>query len=168
MKTTVVLNADFTYLNTVTWKKAMKMLIKEKAEVLKEAERKIHSVSSVMYRVPLVLRLVRLVKVVYNNKVPWSRRNVFIRDNFTCQYCGTKYSKLELEHVVPVSRGGKTSFENCVASCKRCNNRKGNKTPEEVGMKLLKRPHEPTIMEFLIHKMKSTGAYDFLKEIGVY
>jgi 5-methylcytosine-specific restriction endonuclease McrA len=165
---TVVLNADFTYLNTVPWKRAVKLLIKEKAESLKEANRQIcNAEGTLVLKVPLVLRLVQMVQTVYRNKVPYSRKNVFIRDNHVCQYCGT-HDRLSIDHVLPSSRGGKTSFENCVASCVSCNIKKGNRTPGEANMALRKQPYEPTIVEFLTYKMKHTGVYSFLKDIKIY
>ena len=145
---TVVLNADFTYLNTVPWQRAIKLLIKEKAEAIKEADRQIcNSEGTCVLKVPLVLRLVQMVQTVYRNKVPYSRKNVFIRDNHTCQYCGT-HERLSIDHVIPRSKGGKTSFENCVTSCITCNIAKGNRTPREAQMKLRKRPHEPTTVSY--------------------
>ena len=158
---TVVLNADYTYLNTVNWKRGIKLLMLQKAEALKEAEK------TCILKIPVVLRLVNMVKTIYRNKVPFSRKNVFIRDGNICQYCGTD-GKLSIDHVIPSSRGGKTSFENCVASCVSCNVRKGNRTPEEANMHLRRPPHEPSIMEFLTYKMKNTGAFQFLKEVGIY
>ena len=165
---TVVLNADYTYLNTVPWQRAVKLLMLEKAEALKEADRTISNCDrSCVLKVPLVLKLVNMVKTVYRNKVPYSRKNVFIRDGHKCVYCGTP-NKLSIDHVLPSSRGGKTEFKNCVASCVRCNIAKGNRTPDEARMHLRRVPHEPTIMEFLTYKMKNTGVYQFLKDIKVY
>lgn len=165
---TVVLNADYTYLNTVGWKRGIKLLVLEKAETLKESERIVSNVDGTnRLKVPLVLKLVRLVQTVYRNKVPFSRKNVFIRDNRRCQYCGTS-ENLSIDHVIPSSRGGKSSFLNCVVCCVNCNLHKGNKTLREAGMKLHRLPHEPTIIEFLTYKMKHTGAYQFLKDLGIY
>ncbi len=165
---TVVLNADYTYLNTVNWKRGLKLVLLEKAEALKEADRTVCNVDrTYVFKIPLVLKLIHMVKTVYRNKIPYSRRNVFIRDQYMCQYCGTK-DKLSIDHIVPSSKGGKTKFTNCVASCVKCNVNKGNRTPEEAHMHLKKVPHEPTVMEFLTHKMRDTGAYQFLKDIGVY
>lgn len=78
-------------------------------------------------------------------KVKYSRRNIFHRDDNTCQYCGEEYPRKELtvDHIIPRSRGGKNTFTNIVAACKTCNSRKANKTPEEAGMKLIKPPHTP-------------------------
>lgn len=165
---TVVLNADYTYLNTVTWQRAIKLLVKEKAKVLKEADQQITNCDNTYsFKIPLVLRLIEMVHTVYRNKVPFSKKNIFIRDNYSCVYCGVR-EKLSIDHVIPCSRGGKTNFENCVTSCVKCNLTKGNKLPEEVGMRLKRQPHEPTIMEFLTYKMKHTGVYEFLKDLRIY
>jgi len=165
---TVVLNADYTYLNTVTWQRGIKLIVKEKAKVLKEADQQITNFENThSFKIPLVLKLIEMVNTVYRNKVPFSKKNIFIRDNYTCQYCGTN-ENLSIDHVIPCSRGGKTNFENCVASCIKCNIAKGSKMPEETGMRLKKRPHEPTIVEFLTYKMKHTGVYEFLKDLRIY
>jgi 5-methylcytosine-specific restriction endonuclease McrA len=165
---TVVLNADYTYLNTVPWQRAIKLLVKEKAEVLKEDDRQITNYENTCcFKVPLVMKLVQMVKTVYRNKVPYSRKNMFIRDNHTCQYCGT-HEQLSVDHVLPSSRGGKSCFDNCVTSCVQCNIKKGNRTPAEAHMALAKHPYEPTIIEFLTYKMKHTGVYSFLKDIKIY
>jgi 5-methylcytosine-specific restriction endonuclease McrA len=163
MTQTVVLNADFTYLNTVGIRKAIKLLVKEKAEVIAEGDRQLTEA----IKVPLVLRLVYLVKTVYKNKVPYSRKNVLIRDKHTCQYCGAK-KNLTIDHVIPVCQGGKSEFKNCVAACFECNNKKGHRTLRQAGMSLRKRPHEPTIMDFLVIKMKFLGVEKTLKDLGVF
>jgi 5-methylcytosine-specific restriction endonuclease McrA len=165
---TIVLNADYTYLNTISWQRAIKLLVKEKAKVLKETEQQITNYENThSFKIPLVLKLIEMVNTVYRNKVPFSKKNIFIRDNYTCQYCGA-YENLSVDHVMPCSRGGKTDFENCITSCIKCNVTKGNKTLEETGMRLKKRPHEPTIVEFLAYKMKHTGVYEFLKDLRIY
>ena len=105
---------------------------------------------------------------MFRVRVPFGKRNILIRDNFTCQYCGKKVKKLTIDHIIPKSRGGETSFENCVSSCKECNNRKGMKTPREAGMSLMKVPTQPTIMEFYMQQMKSMGIDKLLMSLGVY
>lgn len=165
---TVVLNADYSYLNIVPWQRAIKLIVKKKVEVLKETEKIVRNCTNTYtFKVPLVLRLVEMVKTVYKNKVPFSRKNIFVRDNFECQYCGSS-KRLSLDHVVPTSRGGKTNFMNCVTSCVACNLKKGNKSIEEAHMKLFKQPHEPTIMEVIKLKVKNTSIGKFLKETGLY
>jgi 5-methylcytosine-specific restriction endonuclease McrA len=168
MEHTVVLNADYTFLGIVNWKRAVKLLVKEKAVVLKESDRPLRASIELVKNIPLVMRLTYMVNNVYRAKVPYSRKNVLIRDGHTCQYCGSK-DDITIDHILPRSRRGKSTFLNCVASCKECNiHKKQDKTPEECGMKLRKAPHEPTIIEFLTIKMKNLGVHTFLKEKGVF
>lgn len=167
MERTVVLNADYTFLGVVNWKKAVKLLVKEKAEVLQESDRPLSGSFTAVKNIPLVMRLINMVNSVYRAKVPYSKKNVMIRDKYTCQYCGSK-DDITIDHILPSSRGGKSSFLNCVASCKECNiHKKQNRTPDEAGMRLFREPHEPTIIEFLTIKMKSLGVHSFLKENGI-
>lgn len=168
MERAVVLNSDYTFLNMVSWKKAIKLLVKEKAEVVKEGLKTVcNAEGTCQIKIPLILRLVKLVRSVYRNKVPFSRKNVMIRDGHKCQYCGAT-EQLSIDHIIPASRGGKSTYENCVACCVPCNLKKGNKTPNEIHMYLKKQPTEPTIMEFLRIKMQSLGVDSYLKELGVY
>jgi len=168
MEHTVVLNADYTFLGIVNWKRAVKLLVKEKAEVIKESDKPLRGTFSAIKNIPLVMRLIYMVKSVYQNKVPYSRKNVLIRDAYSCQYCGST-EDITVDHVVPRSRGGKNCFLNCVACCKNCNMlKKRDHTPDEVGMHLIRQPREPAIVEFLMIKMKSLGVHSFLKEKGVY
>lgn len=168
MENTVVLNADYTFLSIVNWKRAVKLLVKEKAEVLKESDRPLRGTLENIKNIPLVMRLTYMVQSVYRAKVPYTRKNVLIRDKYTCQYCGST-NDITVDHILPRSRGGKTDFLNCVASCKECNIlKKRDRTPEEAGMRLRREPHEPTIVEFLTIKMKNLGVHTFLQEKGVY
>lgn len=77
----------------------------------------------------------------------FTRDKMLRRDGYTCQYCGTKRGKMTMDHVIPQSRGGATSWENCVTACQPCNGRKDNMTPEEANMKLLKKPKRPRIAD---------------------
>jgi len=169
MERVILLNSDFSFLNVISWKRAIRLMVKGKAEVVKASEKTIKNAErTVEIVIPRVLRLMDLVKSVYKNRVPFSKRNVFVRDDFTCAYCGCKDEKLTIDHVIPKSRGGGSSFKNCVASCKPCNNKKNDRTPKEAGMALRIRPHTPTIMEFFVIKMKRMGVYKTLKEMGLY
>jgi len=96
---------------------------------------------------PRIIRYLDYNKV-YSNKVRFSRKNVFLRDNYTCQYCGKTMplSKLQLEHVVPKAQGGKTIWVNTVCSCQECNNKKRDRTPEQAGMKLIRKPFIPRFL----------------------
>jgi len=169
MQRVILLNSDYSYLNTIGWKTAMRLLSKGKVETLKATDRVLKSIEGKWEIVmPAVLRLIKLVRTVYRTKVPYSKRNVIHRDLFRCQYCGIKDKKMTIDHVLPQSRGGKSTFENCVAACKPCNNSKGDRTPSEAKMKLRKQPSQPTIMEFLTLRMKALGVDALLKEYGVY
>lgn len=167
MERCIVLNGDYTFLNTISWKRAVCLVIAGKSEVLKYSGRVLRSVSGVVMNVPLVIRLIKVIRAIYKSHVPFSKRNVMVRDGYECSYCGTR-EELTIDHIVPTSRGGKTCFENCTTACKPCNNTKGDRTPNEAKMFLRKQPHAPTISEFFRIKMKQIGMDKFLKELGVY
>lgn len=167
MNRCIVLNGDYTFLNTVDWRRALCLVMKGKTEVLKYANKVIRRADGSEIRVPLVMKLIKVIRLIYRNKVPFTKKNVFIRDGFKCQYCGST-QELTIDHIIPRSRGGKNSFENCVAACKPCNNKKNNRTPREANMFVRKRPYAPTISEFFRIKMKSIGMDAYLKELGVY
>lgn len=163
----VVLNGDFTYLSTVSWKRAINLVLADKVRVLKNSDMVVNCTQR-SFKVPAVVALIKIVRKVYKNKVPFSKKNVLVRDRYTCIYCGDQSWGLTIDHVIPRSRGGKTDFDNCVACCKNCNTKKGNQTPREVGMYLKKRPFQPTIAEFMRLKLRDSGVYTYLVELGVY
>ncbi|GAP61620.1 hypothetical protein ARMA_0043 [Ardenticatena maritima] len=140
----LVLNASYEPLHTVSVKRAVVLLLKEKAELLESDEAFIHSAHLSLPR-PLVIRLYRYVHVPRHWSVPLTRRNLLLRDEFTCQYCGKQpgLEHLTIDHVVPRSRGGEHSWENLVVACIACNRRKGNYLPHEIGMTLLRKPFRP-------------------------
>jgi len=139
----LVLNATYEPINVCTVRRAVVLLLKEKAEVIEHAGWKLHSATSTIER-PAVIRLVTYVRIPrgsHRRKI--TRRAVFARDDWTCQYCGSR-SNLTVDHVVPRSKGGASSWENIVASCAPCNRRKGDALPRQVGMRLLKQPRTPS------------------------
>ena len=164
MTNVIVLNADYSYLNHVSWKKALILVEKGKVEIVKYSKKVISTVSDAI-KLPSVIRLIKLIRVLYRTKVPFSKKNVYVRDNFTCVYCGAQDSKLTIDHVLPKSKGGITSFENCVACCKSCNNKKGSKTCQEARMFPNRKPTAPTINEFLQMKMRKLGVDDIIKNL---
>ena len=164
----VLLNADYTFLNVVNWRRAICLITKGKVQVLRHSERLIRTAEGLAVKVPAVLRLIKLIRTLYINRVPFSKKNVLIRDGFKCAYCGSVKRKLTIDHIIPKSRGGKTNFENCVSSCKSCNNKKGNKTPSEANMYLKVKAYQPTIAEFLRLKVEKLGINKVLKDLGVY
>ena len=164
---TIVLNGDYTYLNTVSWRRALCLVMKGKTEVLKYSNRICRCVGGIEIKIPLIIKLIKVIRMIYKNKVPFSKRNVMVRDHYRCAYCNSN-KNLTIDHIIPASRGGKSSFENCITACKSCNNKKGNRTPTEAKMYLTKKAYPPTISEFLRLKMKKVGADAYLKEMGVY
>jgi 5-methylcytosine-specific restriction endonuclease McrA len=144
----LVLNATYEPINVCTVRRAVVLLLKEKAEVIEHGRWDLHSVSQTIQR-PVVIRLVSYVRIprdTHRRKI--TRRAVFARDGWTCQYCGSR-SNLTVDHVIPKSKGGSSSWENIVASCAPCNRRKGNALPRQVGMQLLKRPRTPHATVFI-------------------
>jgi 5-methylcytosine-specific restriction endonuclease McrA len=143
----LVLNATYEPLNVCTVRRALVLLLKEKAVVLERGQGTLHSETMEIDR-PEVIRLVSFVKVprdIHRRRI--TRKAVLARDAWTCQYCGTDKSGLTVDHVVPRSRGGLSVWENIVASCASCNRRKGNRLPREVRMhpKSAPRPPGPTV-----------------------
>jgi 5-methylcytosine-specific restriction endonuclease McrA len=144
----LVLNATFEPINVCTVRRAVVLLLKEKAELLERSVWELHSETSTLAR-PVVIRLVSYVRVprdAHRRKI--TRRAVFARDSWTCQYCGSR-SNLTVDHVIPRSKGGSSSWENIVASCAPCNRRKGNALPRQAGMRLLKQPRTPSPHVFI-------------------
>src|SRR5947208_8542521 len=138
----LVLNATYEPINVCTVRRAVVLLLKEKAEMIERAEWELHSATSSVAR-PMVIRLVTYVRIprdTHRRKI--TRRAVFARDDWTCQYCGSR-SNLTVDHVVPRSKGGSSSWDNIVASCAPCNRRKGDQLPRHVGMRLSKQPRMP-------------------------
>ena len=111
------------------------------------------------------MRLVKLIRTIYRTRVPFSKKNVMIRDGFKCVYCGATGVRFTIDHVRPKAIGGKSSFENCVTACKPCNHKKGHKTCDDARMFPKTKLVAPTISEFLRMRMETLGINDILKEI---
>ena len=140
----LVLNATYEPLSVVSVKRAVVLLLKEKAELIEAAEARLRA-ENFSLPLPLVIRLVYFVKIPRRMSLPVTRRTVLARDHYTCQYCGLVPARqmLTLDHVLPRSRGGRTTWENVVTACQKCNGRKGNRTPDEARMTLLTAPKRP-------------------------
>jgi 5-methylcytosine-specific restriction endonuclease McrA len=134
----LVLNTTCLPINICSWKRAIVLVIKGKAEGLESGKK---SINNGKYFLPLVIKLRDYVPIPYNGVV-FTRKNIFLRDNYTCQYCG-KTKNLTIDHVIPKSKGGEDVWENVVSCCVRCNNKKGDRMPEEEGMKLMGTPYRP-------------------------
>jgi len=142
MADVLVLNASYEPLNVCTVRRAHVLVFKGKAEVVEELGKPLRSAAE-SFVWPHVIRLLSYVRVPKSVQRKISRRALFARDGWRCQYCGTDSGKLTLDHVVPRSRGGESSWENVVTSCAPCNLRKGNRMLEEVGMRLHAPPRAP-------------------------
>lgn len=140
MAQALVLNASYEPLSVVPTRRAVVLLVREKAEMV-HSDGRSWSSERMTVPVPSVIRLLHYVRVPYERRVPLGRRAVFARDRSSCQYCGG--SAENLDHVTPRSRGGTHTWENVVAACRPCNARKGDHTPEEVGLRLLSPPRAP-------------------------
>lgn len=167
---TLILNQQYRPHNIVDWKDAVTDMFRGAVEVLvqydevlahidrqtlgtfpelRKALRQVIGTDAeeLTIKVPAVVVLRRKVSA-HKSGVKFSKINICLRDDFTCQYCGTKLpmSKLNYDHVIPRSKGGKTEWTNITISCYPCNDRKGNKTPEEAGMPLLSVPVKPKVL----------------------
>lgn len=154
MKKVLLLNADWTPLNFISEVRALNLLINGRCEIITITEKpsiwdeKITTPSR-DYDSPATLRV--FVRVNRKYTIPCFRKNVlFNRDNWQCQYCGIKLDKISItiDHVIPKAQGGRTSWNNCVAACKKCNLKKGPRSLSTTGMKLNKLPSTPSVSHY--------------------
>lgn len=144
----LVLNSDYEPLNVCNLRRAIVLVYLGKADVLHADERGITSAEGDSMHVPSVVKLRHHVKRPLP-ELKLSRRSVFARDNYTCQYCGSASKDLTIDHVVPKRYGGGMHWENLVTCCRRCNSKKGDKAPEKVGMKLMRPPRRPRYTPYI-------------------
>ena len=162
MQPVLVLNGTYEAINITSARRALVLVIKGAAVIEEARDIRAHR----EFMVPSVVRLRQYRKVPRRVQV-LSRKNIYIRDGYTCQYCGEKFSavNLTLDHVVPKSKGGLSRWENLVAACQSCNHRKGDRTPEEAGMALARIPRPVTIhtsrsvMRMMGHEEKAWRKY---------
>jgi 5-methylcytosine-specific restriction endonuclease McrA len=156
MHRVLVLNATYEPLNTVSMPRAVALLLADKAEIIEAAEAHLRS-QYMTLPMPLVIRLVTYVRIPRMLPLAVTRRGVLNRDNHSCRYCGRLLpsAELTLDHVLPRSRGGKNTWENVVAACKPCNHRKGNRTPAEARMHLIRQPFRPRYLALVVFDVPS-------------
>jgi len=147
---TLVLSQGFEPVNIISWQQAITLLFLGKVEVIEEYDRNIKTTSLVI-PIPAVVRLLKAFRR-HRKAVKFSRVNIYGRDKYTCQYCGTRkpIGELTYDHVVPRAQGGKTTWTNIATCCTDCNREKANRTPEQAGMRLLKTPVQPTATPVLV------------------
>lgn len=140
----LVLNSSYEPMRIVSWQKALILWFQGKVDIL-EYHSTVARSSRATFQLPSVLKLRNYVRPRSNNSVRFCRENVYVRDNYTCQYCGIQYlpKQLTLDHVVPASRKGEKSWTNVVCACRDCNQKKADRTPAQAHMPLLKEPKMP-------------------------
>lgn len=141
MENVLVLNANFEPLNVCNMRRAVCLMVLDKASLVKNGRGEIHSISASFPR-PSIIRLQSMVHKP-RTKVKLTRREVFRRDDYTCQYCGSTSRDLTIDHVKPKHLGGKHCWTNVVTACAYCNHKKGGRTLQQSGMRLTKQPQEP-------------------------
>ena len=145
----LVLNASYEPINVCTVRRAVVLVLKERAEVVERSEWALHSENLTFPR-PVVIRLISYVRIprdAHSRKI--TRRAVFARDKFTCQYCGSARGSLTVDHVIPRSKGGSSAWDNIVTCCAPCNRRKGDRLPRHAGMHPRRAPRAPNPSVFV-------------------
>lgn len=153
MNRVLLLNASYEPICVVVMGRAIALLLQGKAQLLESREgESVRSVSTSM-DYPTVIRLERYVRLPYRRSAPLTRIGVLRRDNFTCVYCGG--DGRTIDHIVPRSKGGDSSWLNLAACCQKCNNKKGDRLLNDLGWRLRFTPHEPDYRSFALHKLVS-------------
>lgn len=146
----LILNQNYEPLSVCNVKKAIVLLILGKAELIEKSDGKLLRSVSMAMPFPSVVRLSIYVRLPYK-KIILSRKNILRRDNHRCQYCGRGDVPLTVDHIIPKARGGEDVWENLVTACVVCNNRKGDRTPDEAMMPLLRKITRPNHVTFIRH-----------------
>lgn len=145
-----MLNQSYEPMSVCTVKRATILVLLDKAEMVEQKYGAVVRSQLTAVPCPSVIRVLRYIKSPYR-KIELSRKNILRRDGQQCQYCGTKKLQLTIDHIMPRSRGGGSTWENLITACVKCNIRKGNRTPEEAHMPLLTTPRKPNHVAFLQH-----------------
>jgi 5-methylcytosine-specific restriction endonuclease McrA len=164
----LLLNADWQPvhmhpLSTITWQDAIKAVFMDRVTVVEEYDVEVHSATQT-WRLPSVVALKEYVR---RDQTPtFSRYNVYLRDEFTCQYCGKPFETrmLTFDHVIPRAHGGRSTWQNVVAACSPCNHKKGSKLPAEIGMFPINPPREPSSWDLYGKGRKLPTKYNNLHE----
>jgi len=143
MERVLLLNQSYEPISILSWQKAIRLVILNKVEILREYDKSIRS-KFLIFKMPAVIRLLNTFRRP-RKKVKFNKLNVLARDSWHCQYCHQPFNTNELtfDHLIPRSKGGKTTWLNIITCCSECNSKKGNRTPQEAGMRLRKQPTIP-------------------------
>jgi 5-methylcytosine-specific restriction endonuclease McrA len=163
MSNALVLNADYLPLNVVTTKRAARLVLAGRAEIIRQSG----TLKSVTVTIPLPTIVRRLTFIrIPTRRIALTKRNIVARDRGVCQYCGEIDPQPTVDHVMPTSRGGPNTWTNVVTACRRDNNVKANRTPIEAGMKLRRQPREPHPIAFLRVSLRSHEFDDYLNGVS--
>ena len=161
----LVLNQNYHPLLVCTARRAISLAYLGKVEIIEKYRETVHSPSIAM-PLPSVVKLDRFIHV-RESSIVLSRRNILKRDRHQCQYCERRSVPMTLDHIIPKERNGPDSWENLVCCCHTCNRAKGNRTPEQAGMKLMRRPKKPTrihyIRQFVKREQSSWRPYLYME-----
>jgi len=162
----LVLNCTYEALGVVDLRRAVRLVFVGKAEVLHADPGELRS-TSIAIRLPSIVRMLYFI-VRRRPRVPLTKKNVLLRDDYRCAYCGDRGDRtMTVDHVLPSSRGGRSAWDNLVACCSDCNNRKRDRTPEEARMPLRIKPREPHHIPYVVIK-RHTAAAEWVKYLSLY
>ncbi|MHB8153413.1 MAG: HNH endonuclease [Vulcanimicrobiaceae bacterium] len=166
MTDVLVLNFTYEAMNVTTFQRAVKLIFAGKAEIVHNRDRTIAS-TTLQMRMPSIIRMLYYIRRP-RQKVALTKKNVLLRDDYLCQYCGLRGEKLmTVDHVVPKSKGGPSTWENLVCACMRCNNRKNNRTPDDANMQLTRKPRQPKYIPWIQVK-RNTLPSEWCKFLFLY
>lgn len=162
----LLLNQNFIPLTVCNARRAIIMVLAGKAEIIETTEFLVHSVTR-SFTVPSIIKLVTFIRVPRHWRVQLSKQNILRRDRGICQYCGKMDIDMTIDHILPRSHGGDETWENLVCACSDCNNKKGDRTPQEACMNLLKQPKKPNFISFLIsHRIPTDDTWGTYIKFG--
>lgn len=139
---TTILNTDYSIISVISWEQGMTLLFKNVIVPIEFWEQQIRSGDGTLWQVPKIAVVKKFVK--HRRKLHPTKKNIFMRDNYTCAYCGDDNPRnMTIDHILPKSRRGKDTWENLITACYDCNHKKADRTPEEAGMVLKWEPHHP-------------------------
>ena len=168
MSDCLVLNSTYEPMNVAAWQRAVELIFAGKAEAIHNTARQLRSAGGFAIPFPSIIRMLYYVRRK-PKRVALTKKNVLLRDNYKCGYCGRPGDRaaMTVDHVVPRAAGGKSSWENLVSACGDCNGRKRDRTPEQARMPLLRKPHEPRTIPFLIVR-RHTADEEWAKYLGLW
>ena len=163
----LVLNSTYEVLGIIDLERAVCMLYQRQAEIVHDSGRRWRSVTSSI-ALPSIVRMLYYVKRATRQRLALTKKNVLLRDDYRCAYCGEKGGALmTVDHIQPKSRGGRSSWENLVSCCSTCNGRKRDRTPAEAGMPLRTKPREPRSIPWVTIK-RNTYPGEWSKYLTLY